>query len=140
MSSAGASNCLDKGKGDASESLAELRKAPTASTAGSLSLGYYAEIAGVMAELDAEIGSFSNNMERLKANVPAQEGLSSLWEEQAKSIRAATRDAIASEGTKNLRSKNKRTQSDEDEGNSSDFDDAVKGQGATNQDDPLLFI
>jgi hypothetical protein len=70
------------------------------------------------------------------------EGLASLWEEQARSIRATLEwDSIASE--QKTSGKRKGTNSKQrvgDKGNSSDFNDDTEGQGSNNQDDPLVFI
>jgi len=47
----------------------------------------YGEIASLMAQLDEQVGSFTENMSKLNESAPKHAGLSALWEEQADAIK-----------------------------------------------------
>jgi hypothetical protein len=93
---------------------------------GSLSEDY-AKLAQLFAQLDEQVGAFTANMDTLVQTAPAYSGLTTMWEEQAKSLSADTKKADHTAS---------RTQSE----TAKDDEDAILGDEAENTDDPLVFV
>jgi hypothetical protein len=127
-----------RGLHDATMSAALAPQVPSANSVAALSRDY-AELSGLMAQLDREVGSFTRNMEKLNDNVPQHAGLTTLWEEQAKSLRRDMREATERVPSNVLSTAAKR-RSQDDTKNGSDRSDAAYGDDAHNKNDKLVFI
>ena len=75
---------------DAEMSSEQIPVAATATTETALSADY-AQIAKLFAQLDQQVGTFTSNMDAIIQKAPTMDGLTTLWEEQAK---AASTNAI----------------------------------------------
>ena len=96
----------------------------------------YAEIAGLMAQLDKEVETFTDNMSKLNGSAPKHAGLTALWEEQAKSTRQELRVNDQSLSTKPKSKQPSRTSKQQKfQDNDSDTE-----EGADNKNDPLVFM
>jgi hypothetical protein len=113
--------------------LAPTHVPPSASTVAALSRDY-AELSAWMAQLDGEVGSLTRNMAKLNDNTPQQAGLTTLWEEQEKSLRRDKRDGttLTALGTK-VPGTAAIHRSPVDRKNTSDYDELARGNGLQNQ-------
>jgi hypothetical protein len=88
----------------------------------------YAQIAKLFAQLDQQVGAFTSNMDTIIQQAPAMDGLTTLWQEQAKvESTDANPTSLGAETT--------------DDADSTDNDTAMLlGDEAENKNDPLIFL
>lgn len=123
------------------ETMAQRGGGRSHSEISSLSLDY-AEITGLMARMDQQIGSFVDNMSKLNDSAPQHAGLAGLWDEQTKSIRQElleTDDPTSSVQATKSKSKQKAGAARQQPGNLDDKGSDAE-EGADNKSDPLVFL
>ena len=119
---------------------ASLRRPSDSAVSAKLSRDY-AEVAGLMAQFDKQVGSFVDDMSKLNGSAPEQAGLAALWDEQAKSIRSELRAQIDPTTLQAKKPKGKQsgtTTTRHARGQDDDASDAE--EGADDKNDPLVFI
>jgi hypothetical protein len=99
----------------------------TATATAALSADY-AQIAKLFAQLDQQVGTFTSNMDNIIQTAPAMDGLTTLWEEQAKA--ASTNATSTTLGA---------PQADADSTDNNDIA-MLLGDDAENTTDPLVFL
>jgi hypothetical protein len=98
--------------------------AATATATAALSADY-TQIAKLFAQLDQQVGTFTSNMDTIIQQAPAMDGLTALWEEQAK--------VAATDTTPKPMGAQQQDDTDNDTA-------MVLGDEAENTNDPLIFL
>lgn len=101
-------------------------KIPATAAATAALSADYAQIAKLFAQLDQKVGTFTSHMDAIIQKAPAIDGLTTLWEEQAK---AASTDATST--TLNAA---------HDANTDNDTAMILLGDKGENKDDPLIFL
>jgi len=100
----------------------------------------YGEIASLMAQLDEQVGSFTENMSKLNESAPKQAGLSALWEEQADTIKQELRQRSdfgqSQKKANNSTAKSKQPTSPKRRGRHR----KAAEEKANDKNDPLVFV
>jgi hypothetical protein len=105
-------------------------KIPVAATASATTTtalsADYAQISKLFAQLDQQVGTFTSNMDGFIQKAPALAGLTTLWEEQAKTASTDTTITTPQEAANDA---------------DTDNDTAMLlGDEAENKNDPLIFL
>jgi hypothetical protein len=102
-------------------------KTPIAATADTALSADYAQIAKLFAQLDQQVGTFTSNMDNIIQQAPAMDGLTTLWEEQAKLASTSTNPTTL--GAQK-----------EDDADTDNDTAMLLGDEAENTNDPLIFL
>jgi hypothetical protein len=116
-------------RSDVDMSSSETKAVGVPATAANTALSAdYAQISTLFAQLDQQVGAFTSSMDNVIDKAPAMDGLTTLWEEQAKVASTdATPTTLGAQAP--------------DDADTTDNDTAMLlGDEAENVNDPLVFL